>query len=182
MLAILGSLYLLLANAMIIEKDIAEGRLPPDADNSIIRRSARGLVKFNKNFLKHAHDLGDTEFREGVATTYPQIPGESLRNIHLSRTMSTYNPSIHRVSTEDTTAVLEAHRSHDTDIEDELPRRVRRDTLEVPPSSPIRPSLTHMSISRCAPASGAPPNKPESSETPSIVISGGPSHSDCRES
>nr|POE71909.1 hypothetical protein CFP56_11785 [Quercus suber] len=168
--------------AMSLENAIAEGRSSPDGDDTFMRRTARILIRFNQIFLKLASNFDDKDFREGDATGYPQIPGESWRNDDLSRTISNYSPSVHRSSHDISSPTLERQRSPEPAVSIEEPRRKRRDTLEVPSVSTPKPLPTHEPLSPSASATEEAVSRPESPGTPTIVISADPSPAVARNS
>lgn len=173
-LAILGSAYLLLAEAMEEEKHHPNG-------TGITRSTARLFMKAGDGFGNIARKIfDDSEFRRGRATGYPEVPGEAKRNAGLSDTISIYSPSIRRDSNESGHSALSRQRSGTLESSKakrrdtlETPTAKRRDTLEVP-ASPGHHGALQGSLSRCVSETMPVITRMESPGTPSIVVSPSP--------
>ncbi|CZT18993.1 uncharacterized protein RCC_04838 [Ramularia collo-cygni] len=178
-LAILGSAYLLLAEAMDEEKQHPNG-------TGITRSIARLFMRFGDGFRNIAQKLfDDSEFRRGRATGYPEVPGEAIRNAGLSDTISIYSPSVRRDSNESGHSALSRQRSGTIDSSrtrtsmakrrdtNESPVAKRRDTLEVP-ASPGHHGSLQGSLSRCVSETMPIITRTESPGTPSIIVSPSP--------
>ena len=197
-LAVLGSIYVLLAEAMASERqrreqeDTMPGSGPPE-NRGILHHVAKVLISFSDHISHPAkHRFDTSEFRRGSAMNFPEIPGESLRNRALSRTRSTYNEYAHstRDSSDSGRSGLSRQRSNtlnsegpketlerpSTEMEqvagaiDPLSRiRSRRDTLEVP--NPMR-SSTQSSLPTAPNPDPDPVLTPTTSPlAPAIVVS-----------
>jgi hypothetical protein len=91
-LAILGSVYLLLTEAIAAEKSSPGGK-------GVGRKSARSAMRVSEWFGSLARKVfDDSDFRKGQATTYPEVPGERQRNPGLGDTISIYSPSVYAPS------------------------------------------------------------------------------------
>lgn len=114
-LAIIGSLYILIAQAIVEEQQNLAGQtpIPPctcqhhgcDNEGEILQRRSTtatapdSIRKIAKVFMRFSNHLGtpaferfdDSEFRRGRATDYPEIPGETGRNRNLSRIRTQYS-------------------------------------------------------------------------------------------
>ncbi|GIZ48708.1 hypothetical protein CKM354_001175800 [Cercospora kikuchii] len=199
-LAVLGSVYVLLAEAMTRERERREmedfnpGSGAPE-DKGVLHQIAKVLISFSDH-ISHPkrHRFDTSDFRRGSAMNFPEIPGESLRNRELSRTRSTYNEYAHssRGSSESVRSGisrLSRARSNtmsnskdglertSTEMEqvagapDPLARkRTRRDTLEVPTSPMFRNSREN-SLPVAPRVDSEQPAPPSSPSAPAIVVS-----------
>lgn len=167
-LAILGSAYLLLAEA------VEEEKLDPGGTGTI-RIAARLFMKFGDGFGNIARKIfDDSDFRRGRATAYPEVPGEENRNPGLSDTRSIYSPSLRRNSSGSGRSNLSRQRSGPAESTNaRSPVAKRRDTLEVP-SSPGHHGSLQGSLSRCVSETGPVITRTESPSTPTIVVSPSP--------
>ncbi|KAF2211309.1 hypothetical protein CERZMDRAFT_112742 [Cercospora zeae-maydis SCOH1-5] len=100
-LAVLGSIYVLLAESMTRERERREMEaFNPGSgaaeDSGPLHQIAKVLISFSDHISNpKRHRFDTSEFRRGSAMDFPEIPGESLRNRALSRTRSTYNEYAH---------------------------------------------------------------------------------------
>lgn len=165
-LAVLGSAYLLLAEAMEEEKIHPNG-------TGIVRIIARSFMKFGDGFGNIARKIfDDSEFRRGQAIGYPVVPGEEHRNPGLSDTRSIYSPSLRRDSSGSDRSALTRQRSGPAESSNtRSPLARRRDTLEVP-ASPGQYGGIQGGLSRCVSETGP---------TPTIVVSPSPIYTPDRE-
>ncbi|SMQ48058.1 unnamed protein product [Zymoseptoria tritici ST99CH_3D7] len=177
-LGIIGSLYLLLTQAITEEKHAPGGE-------GLGRRSARGAMEVGEWFGNVARKVfDDSEFRRGKAMGYPEVPGERERNPGLGDTISIYSPSIRRGSggsddsgrsragapmTRSRSNTLEVVR---TETMDTTRRKTgkRRDTLEVP-SSPGQARVTAVGGTLSRSVSMEEPRTTEVADMPIIVVS-----------
>lgn len=169
-LAILGSAYLLLAEAMEEERQHPDGK-------GIVRMAARSFMSFGDGLDKIARKIfDDSEFRRGQAIGYPVVPGEEHRNPGLSDTRSIYSPSLRRDSSgSDRSAITRQRSGIAESSQTKSPVSKRRDTLEVP-ASPGQYGSTQGSLSRCVSDQG-----PTLTRTPTIVVSPSPAYDPHRE-
>ena len=197
-LALLGSLFLLFAQAMSEEESRgqepelqgAEGDSSDAPKLDFKRKVIRVLIRFIKYFGTPARGRFDvTEFRHGRATNYPQIPGEEQRNRDLSRIRSQYEEP--RNSHDSATSRIHGQRSRDPSISSSLaavsgaednsatpratsPPRRRRSTLDVPKSPTHRPSIRTSQPAFDMDEVSPIVSTPESQYFPTIVVSATP--------
>ncbi|USW56511.1 hypothetical protein Slin15195_G098300 [Septoria linicola] len=114
-LAVLGSVYVLLAEAMARERtrreqEETEPGSGGEEGSGPLHQVARFFISFSDH-ISHPkqHRFDTSDFRRGSAMNFPEIPGESLRNRALSRTRSTYNEYAH--STRDSSESVRSGRS-----------------------------------------------------------------------
>ncbi|KAK3715845.1 hypothetical protein LTR37_006828 [Vermiconidia calcicola] len=192
-LAVLGSGYLLLAEAMDQEaiREANRGRrssmftLGDGGDTPLLRRVARVMNKLSSYVSNPAHERFDiTDFQQGQATDFPEIPGETHRNRDLSRIRSGYSQrhesegSI-RSGISRTRSRTGSFRSVSSEacvegaaIPPMSKPTKRRDTLEVPGSPTSRPhhnSFPRNSLSNHETSSTTPTTEAQS--PPAIVVS-----------
>lgn len=181
-LAILGSLYLLLAQAMEEERN-PEANPGAALDSGLMRKVAKIFIRLSDYFLPARERFDDTEFRRGSAVDYPEIPGEQHRNRELSRIRTQFNSP--RDSDDSITSAVRSLHSRSSSFGSRM--GVERPSVSAEPTSPIRrdtsntlevPAPTHRSSLPRNPVSEPEMRRihtrTDSQNTPAIVLSSNP--------